>query len=169
MLQNYLSIDLHNGSISCRFNDVNYLFSTPQIFLDTSGYPFGETTRILSYEPDRNIFVVERLNGEMFSCSDLPEIQWIANNITAIEQSAIADLANQPPVYVPTLRDQRDALLFATDWVLTRWQEETTINVAHSITEQKFADVLMYRQALRDITNVYTSLDDVVWPTNPLA
>ena len=71
-------------------------------------------------------------------------------------------------MYVPTLRNQRDALLFATDWVLTRWQEETTINVPHSITEQKFADVLMYRQALRDITNVYTSLDDVVWPTNPL-
>jgi hypothetical protein len=55
-----------------------------------------------------------------------------------------------------------------TDWVLTRWQEETTINVPHSMTEQKFAEVLMYRQALRDITKLYTSLDDVVWPTNPL-
>lgn len=26
---------------------------------------------------------------------------------------------------------------------------------------------LDYRQALRDITNTYTSLDDVVWPTKP--
>lgn len=26
---------------------------------------------------------------------------------------------------------------------------------------------LAYRQALRDITNTYTSLDDVVWPTKP--
>lgn len=26
---------------------------------------------------------------------------------------------------------------------------------------------LNYRQALRDVTNTYTSLDDVVWPTKP--
>jgi hypothetical protein len=165
MLQTFLSIDLHNGAISGRINNTDFLFSSPQIFLNTTGYPYADTSKLLSYEPERNIFVVERLNGEMFTGSDLPEIQWVANNLAVIEQAAIADL---PPVYTPTIRDQRDALLYATDWVLTRWQEETTINVPHSITEQKFAEVLMYRQALRDITKLYTSLDDVVWPTNPL-
>ena len=29
------------------------------------------------------------------------------------------------------------------------------------------AEQLAYRQALRDITNTYTSLEDVVWPTPP--
>ena len=29
------------------------------------------------------------------------------------------------------------------------------------------AEQTAYRQALRDITNTYTSLDDVVWPTKP--
>jgi hypothetical protein len=169
MQHTYVNIDFYNNNITCKINDNTYVFSSENSFFQKTNFPFAETTRILSYEPERNIFVVERTNGEMFSGFDLPEMQWIANNLTLIEQSAIADLANQPAVYVPTLRDQRDALLFATDWVLTRWQEETTINVAHSITEQKFADVLMYRQALRDITNLYTSLDDVVWPTNPLA
>ena len=168
MQHTYVNIDFYNDSITCKINGITYVFSSENSFLEKTNFPFTETTRILSYEPERNIFVVERTNGEMFSGFNLPEIQWIANNLTLIEQSAIADLASQPPMYVPTLRNQRDALLFATDWVLTRWQEETTINVPHSITEQKFADVLMYRQALRDITNVYTSLDDVVWPTNPL-
>ena len=168
MQHTYVNIDFYNDSITCKINGITYVFSSENSFLEKTNFSFTETTRILSYEPERNIFVVERTNGEMFSGFDLPEIQWIANNLTLIEQSAIADLASQPSMYVPTLRNQRDALLFATDWVLTRWQEETTINVPHSMTEQKFADVLMYRQALRDITNVYTSLDDVVWPTNPL-
>lgn len=29
------------------------------------------------------------------------------------------------------------------------------------------AEMTSYRQALRDITNTYTSLDDVVWPVKP--
>jgi hypothetical protein len=28
-------------------------------------------------------------------------------------------------------------------------------------------DQIAYRQALRDITDTYTSLEDVVWPTKP--
>ena len=54
------------------------------------------------------------------------------------------------------LRFFRNRKLSETDWTQnpdvpestrTNWQE--------------------YRQALRDITNTYTSLDDVVWPTPP--
>ena len=29
------------------------------------------------------------------------------------------------------------------------------------------SEMTTYRQALRDITNTYSSLDDVVWPTKP--
>ena len=145
---------------------MEFLFSSSQVFLDTTGYPYGDTSRLVSYEPERDIFFVERQGREIVTGSDLPEIQWIQNNLSLIEQAAITDTANH--TFVPTLRDQRNAMLYATDWVLTRWQEETTINVPHSMTEQKFAEVLAYRQALRDITNTYTSLDDVVWPTNPL-
>jgi len=29
------------------------------------------------------------------------------------------------------------------------------------------AEQIAYRQALRDITETYTSLDDVVWPVKP--
>ena len=52
------------------------------------------------------------------------------------------------------LRMERDRLLAETDW----WA-----NSDLTMTAEQTA----YRQALRDITNTYTSLDDVVWPTKP--
>lgn len=52
------------------------------------------------------------------------------------------------------LRFERDNLLRATDhWALSD----------RTMTQEQ----IDYRQALRDITKVYTSLDDVVWPTKP--
>ena len=52
------------------------------------------------------------------------------------------------------LRASRDGLLAQTDW----W-----VMPDRTATQEQ----LDYRQALRDITNTYTSLDDVVWPTKP--
>lgn len=52
------------------------------------------------------------------------------------------------------LRQVRDAKLAETDW----WASSDL-----TMTDAQTA----YRQALRDITNTATSLDDVVWPTKP--
>jgi len=53
------------------------------------------------------------------------------------------------------LRKKRNAMLAETDhWVLS--------DTADATSEQ-----LAYRQALRDITNTYSSLDDVVFPEKP--
>jgi len=52
------------------------------------------------------------------------------------------------------LRAERDRKLAETDW----WAVAD-----RTMTSEQTA----YRQALRDITNTYTSLDDVVWPTKP--
>jgi len=52
------------------------------------------------------------------------------------------------------LRNQRNLLIAETDW----WASSDL-----TMTAQQTA----YRQALRDITDSYTSLDDVVWPTKP--
>ena len=52
------------------------------------------------------------------------------------------------------LREERDRLITATDW----WaSSDLTMS----------AERTAYRQALRDITNSATSLDDVTWPTKP--
>ena len=52
------------------------------------------------------------------------------------------------------LRQERNALLAETDW----WaSSDLTMTDAQTT----------YRQALRDITDTYSSLDDVVWPEKP--
>ena len=64
----------------------------------------------------------------------------------------MTELQNAEPMRL--LREERDRRLAETDWWVlpdrTATQEQTD-----------------YRQALRDITNTYTSLDDVVWPSKP--
>lgn len=52
------------------------------------------------------------------------------------------------------LREKRNELIAETDW----WASSDL-----TMTAEQTA----YRQALRDITNTYSSLDDVVWPTKP--
>ena len=56
------------------------------------------------------------------------------------------------------LRAVRNKLLLNSDW---------TQNADAPITAEKKTEWETYRQALRDITKTYTSLDDVVWPTKP--
>ena len=52
------------------------------------------------------------------------------------------------------LREERNRRIAGTDW----WaSSDLTMSDAQTA----------YRQALRDITETYTSLDDVVWPTKP--
>jgi hypothetical protein len=171
MQHTYVNLDFYNNNFSCKINGNLYVFLSAQSFIEKTNFPFTATLRILSYEPERNIFAIENVGGIGQSGSNLPEMVWIENNLANIESAAIRDASEREvifPSFVPTIRTERDHKLVMTDWVLTRWQEETTINVPHSMTEEKFAEVLMYRQALRNITQLYTSLDDVVWPTNPL-
>ncbi len=52
------------------------------------------------------------------------------------------------------VREERDRLIAVTDWWASSDRTMTTAQKA-------------YRQALRDITNSATSLDDVTWPTKP--
>jgi len=64
----------------------------------------------------------------------------------------IAELEAAEPMRL--LRVERNRRLANTDW----WASSDL-----TMTQEQIA----YRQALRDITENYTSLDDVVWPVNP--
>ena len=64
----------------------------------------------------------------------------------------LQDLTAAEPM--KALRAERDRLIAATDW----WASSDL-----TMTDAQTA----YRQALRDITEDYSSLDDVVWPTKP--
>lgn len=67
-------------------------------------------------------------------------------------QAKVTELENGVPL--EQVRAYRNVLLAETDW----WA-----NSDLTMTAEQTA----YRQALRDITNTYSSLDDVVWPTKP--
>ena len=54
------------------------------------------------------------------------------------------------------LREVRNSILAETDWTQNR-----------DVTLSNDADWKTYRQALRDITKDYKSLDDVTWPEKP--
>ena len=71
-------------------------------------------------------------------------------------QEKIAELSAAEPLKL--LREERNAKLAETDWVVTMHKELGT-NIP--------AAMKTYRQGLRDITDSATSLDDVTWPEKP--
>ena len=83
------------------------------------------------------------------------------NQIT-IDESAVATKVAEIEAAEPMkeLRRVRDAKLAETDWIVIKEREE-----GGSVSN--FADWKTYRQALRDITDSATSLDDVTWPEKP--
>ena len=89
-----------------------------------------------------------------FKLRDGKIIEWSKGNPPTEEEinAKITELQNAEPMRL--LREERNRRLAETDWWassdLTMSSERTT-----------------YRQALRDITNSATSLDDVTWPTKP--
>ena len=56
------------------------------------------------------------------------------------------------------LRKERTQKLAETDWVVTKYTE---------LGQPIPSEWATYRQALRDITDTYTSQFDVVWPEKP--
>jgi hypothetical protein len=79
--------------------------------------------------------------------NQVSDVNWDAVNTKAAELLAATNLS--------FLRKERNSRIAETDW----W--------ANSDTAEMTSDQTAYRQALRDITNSYQSLDDVVWPTKP--
>ena len=84
------------------------------------------------------------------------EIEWLDENISqpalSVIDAKVAELKAAEPLRL--LRLQRDSLIAETDWWVLPDRTPTQAQ-------------LDYRQALRDITDTYTSLEDVVWPVKP--
>jgi len=62
------------------------------------------------------------------------------------------------PITWDDIRQKRNMLLRASDW--TQMADSPLSDADKAVWQT-------YRQALRDITETYTSLDDVVWPEEP--
>lgn len=80
---------------------------------------------------------------------------YVDGQIVQVEED-LSLLPGKAEVDLDNLRRERDNLLKETDWTQFPDIPEATRNAWQP-----------YRQALRDITNTYSSLNDVVWPTKP--
>jgi hypothetical protein len=92
--------------------------------------------------------------------TELDQIEWLDTEQTqpTIEEinTKESELIAAEPLRL--LRIERNAKLAETDWVVTMHKEKGT-NIPTAMKT--------YRQALRDITDSATSLDDVTWPEKP--
>jgi hypothetical protein len=105
----------------------------------TNAEEFASMFRKVTGE-DENGSAIESDNASDF------DITWDEVNVK------LQDLTAAEPM--KALRAERDRLIAATDW----WASSDL-----TMTDAQTA----YRQALRDITDSATSLDDVTWPTAP--
>lgn len=88
----------------------------------------------------------KKVDGQTIALTDEEEAVVVAEEQAWANGQADRDLA--------ALRFERDMLLAETDW----WAG-SDLTMTQAQTD--------YRQALRDITDNATSLDDVTWPTKP--
>lgn len=86
------------------------------------------------------------------------EIDWMDDSIARPTDSDIQAEMDKILAEAPlnALRKQRDRIIAESDWRMT---------IDYAGTDQE--EWKTYRQVLRDITNTYSSLDDVVWPETP--
>ncbi|NGM75674.1 phage tail assembly chaperone [Burkholderia multivorans] len=63
-------------------------------------------------------------------------------------------------------RAERDAALKATDWLVSRHQDEKLIGDGTTLTSSQFEALIKYRQALREISNA-DGWPDVALPAAP--
>ena len=99
--------------------------------------------------------------GAMWTMRD-DVLEWQDDKITKPTDAEIKKkydelVANQS---INDLRQVRNMKLRDTDWVVIKEREEGG-------SVKNFSDWKTYRQALRDITDSATSLDDVTWPEKP--
>jgi len=88
------------------------------------------------------------------------DLEWLDEVQTEPTASQISDEVVRLQAAEPLrlLREERNAKLAETDWVVTMHKELGT-NIPTAMKT--------YRAALRDITDSATSLDDVTWPEKP--
>mgnify|MGYP005746677029 FL=1 len=112
---------------------------------------YGEPTSAQSFDAAFRLVTGVDENGSAMLSSDSKV--WQDKGITwALVDRELTNLNNAEPLNL--LREERNRRIAETDW----WASSDL-----TMSTERTA----YRQALRDITKTYSSLDDVVWPDKP--
>ena len=166
MKHDFISLDFFNESFTIRLDNKEHIFSSIDKFYELTNFPYRNNLIFVNVEPSRNFYFVSYADGTSHADEHSDEVKWLMAHIPELKYAINADTVNDD--YTPTLRDYRNAYLNSTDWVVSRHNEEKLLGNDTTLTEEKFAEILDYRQKLRDLTKTFNSLDNVQWPVNPL-
>jgi hypothetical protein len=162
------TLDFFNDSYYFKQGSKQAFWNNKEQFLTDTGFPFFDTG-IVAVETDRNIYHVERSGSVNLTGENIEEVLWLLNHINDFLTIADQQATLMNPVV--TMEMARNSKLFETDYILIRHQEETLLNVEHTLSEEQVSATLIYRQQLRDLSKIYdktTPEDQIDWPTNPL-
>jgi hypothetical protein len=84
---------------------------------------------------------------------------WVIRDMTAEER---ADKVTELQMHI---KKDRFYVLDSTQWIIDRHTDEVLMDRPTSITQEQLNEVLMYRQALRELD--YSDPLSVTWPTAP--
>jgi hypothetical protein len=88
-----------------------------------------------------------------------------------VNDDGTPELIDPPPptgaALAERIRARRNAALQATDWVVTRQQDQSLNSEAVTLAANQFETIASYRQALRDVPQQTGFPSKVTWPTPP--
>ena len=144
-----LNLDIHCASADIDVNGVIYVFDSAQQFIDETGFNFPDAKKVF-FEPERNIYVIERSGGRCEAGPDLPEFEWINEHAEDIFQAGLrVEEARKPTI---TWQMERFAKLSNTDWLVTRHLEQQQLGMTTSLSAEQYTQLIAFRQSLRDLT-----------------
>lgn len=121
----------------------------------------GDILRYGNFNGPMNVRSGENyLEVDNFSPVPTKRVDIMTGNVVIASQtiSDAAATANSTTAW-DNLRAQRDALIAVTDWVMLPDAK---------LSEELKANVMTYRQTLRDITNTAAAADTITFPMSPL-
>lgn len=163
-----VNLDFYNHHYFVRTGNKEYYTSDQNKFAQDMDYLLNDNIGVLSYEPARNIYHVEYRDGTQQFGSDLPEFEWFIDNASTLYAKIIQ--AEERDVFVVTVEMQRAQLLYETDWIVQRHQEQILRQVPTTLDENQLRALLDYKQELRDLTQHYTKdtpAEVISWPAKP--
>lgn len=76
-------------------------------------------------------------------------------------------IENQPQISWDCIKRTRLELFYKHNWRVERYQTQQAANIQTTESPEKFLEICLYLQDLRDITETFQTPAQVVWPTEP--